>query len=84
MEKINQYYKITNIKPEYHILDPPYYVPSKKRIIFNGKELELHYLNEFKTYLENETFKIGGFVGENLEKETEEEIEKNKGVIIFI
>lgn len=55
MEKINQYYKITNVKPEYHRLDPPYYKPSKKRIMFNGKELELHYLNEFKTYISDET-----------------------------
>lgn len=60
MDKIKQYYKMTNIKPEYHVLEAPYYTPSKKRIIFNGKELELHYSNEFHTYLDEDTFKIGG------------------------
>ena len=53
MDKITQYYQITNVKPEYYVLDPPYYKASKKRIIFNGKELELHYENEFGAYVEN-------------------------------
>ena len=52
MDKIKQYHKITNIKPEYHILIAPFYNPSRKRIIFNGKELELHYSNEFKMYID--------------------------------
>lgn len=56
MEKIIQYYKITNIKPEYHVLHKPLYKPSRKRIILNGKELELHYLAEFGTYVNEEIF----------------------------
>lgn len=51
MEKIKQYYKITNIKPEYHVLYTPFYKPSKKRILLNGKELELHYIEEFGFYI---------------------------------
>lgn len=54
MEKIFQYYKITNIKPEYHILNSSFIKPSKKRIYFNGKELELQYLKEFGSYITRE------------------------------
>lgn len=52
MEKILQYYKIADIKPEYHTLYMPFYKPSKKRILFNGKELELHFDDEFQVYKE--------------------------------
>ena len=54
MDKITQYYKLTNIKPDYYTLNLPYYVATKKRIVFNGKELELHYVNEFGVYAETE------------------------------
>jgi hypothetical protein len=61
MDKINQYYKISQVKPEYHVLFAPYYIPSKKRIILNGKELELHYYTEFQTYIEGDPASfIGG------------------------
>lgn len=50
MDKIKQYYKLTNIKPEYYALTIPYYTASKKRITFNAKELILYYLEEFGIY----------------------------------
>jgi hypothetical protein len=53
MDKIKQYLQITNIKPEYHILEQPYYKVTKKKLILNGKELELYYLDEFDSYIEN-------------------------------
>jgi|GEM_PF-4439142 len=57
MDKIKQYYEITNVKPDYHTLKLAYYKPSRKRILFNGKELELHYQEEFQTYAdEKEVF----------------------------
>lgn len=61
MDKIFQYYKITNVKPDYHILESPYYNSSNKRIIFNGKDLELHYSDEFHTYIEEPLkYTVGG------------------------
>jgi len=59
MNQIYQYYKITNVKPDYYKLVSPYYNASKKRIIFNGKEVELHYSTEFKIYTEDQSKKIG-------------------------
>jgi len=60
MDKIQQYYKITNVKPEYHVLYIPYHKPSKKRIVLNGNELELHYVDEFSVYVEkNNELKVG-------------------------
>lgn len=52
MDQIRQYQKVTNVKPDYHVLRIPFDRPSKKRIIFNGKELELHYDREFGIYVE--------------------------------
>ncbi len=51
MNKISQYYKLSEIKPDYHKLLLPYNVSSRKKILFNEKELELHYVNEFKIYI---------------------------------
>jgi hypothetical protein len=61
MEKIQQYYKLAAIKPEYSILHKPYFRPSAKKIILNGKELELFYVAEFDSYVPNiEAAKKGG------------------------
>ena len=49
MEKIKQYYRISNIN---NTTISPYYAPSKSRIILNKKELELYYNDEFGTYFE--------------------------------
>lgn len=54
MNKINQYYAISLIKPEYHITYPLFYKASRKRILFNGLELELYYSKEFDSYVTNE------------------------------
>lgn len=54
MDIIKQYYLITETKPEYHDLIAPYVKPSKKKIIFNGLELELHYNREFGMYIDAE------------------------------
>ena len=61
MDKIRQYNKITDVKPEYYNLYIPMNKASKKKIIFNGKELELHYVKEFGTYVDDpHEFKVGG------------------------
>lgn len=53
MEKIRQYYKISDIKPKYHELVMPYYKTSPSRIDINLDELELYYnkhLDMFKKF----------------------------------
>lgn len=81
MDKIKQYYQITNVKPEYYVLISSYFKPSRKRIIFNGKELELHYNDEFKIYLEDELHKFSR--KENLIGASEEVNEKNLVLLII-
>lgn len=61
MNKIHQYIRITNIKPEYHILENIINKPSIKRITLNGKELELHYIDEFGAYVEKPYVFTGSF-----------------------
>lgn len=51
MDKILLYQKISEIKPEYRKLHPPYVNPSASKILFNLKELDLHYLEEFGAYV---------------------------------
>jgi len=59
MDKIKQYYLITEAKPEYQTLILPFIKPSKKKIIFNKLELELQYINELGIYVDAE-LKVGG------------------------
>lgn len=51
MEKIQQYLKICQIRPDYQILVTPYHQASRKRIIFNLEETELQYQEDFGIYL---------------------------------
>jgi hypothetical protein len=63
MDLIKQYYKLDEIKPAYYQTPVPYFAPSNKRVIFNMKELELHYNENFDVYLKstkNNKIKTGG------------------------
>lgn len=61
MDKIKQYYKICDIKPEYYNIYDQFTKPSRKKIVFNGRELELYYVNEFGTYVDEPIdYKVGG------------------------
>ena len=62
MDKIIQYHKLSIVKPEYSIAYKPYMKPSPKKIILNGKELELYYSTEFGSYVANIEYakKVGG------------------------
>lgn len=51
MEKIQQYLKINDIRPDYHRLLAPYERPSHKKIVMNLKEIELHYQKEFGIFI---------------------------------
>jgi hypothetical protein len=50
MDRILQYQKLIDVKPEYYILSTPYRQASHKRFIFNVKELELWYDEEFDVF----------------------------------
>ena len=60
MDTLVLYQKITDIKPPYHQLTPAHNRPSAKRVQFNLKELDLHYLEEFKSYVTADTLKKFG------------------------
>jgi hypothetical protein len=51
MEKITQYLKICQVRPDYQNLFTPYQSSSRKRITFNLEEIELHYQEDFGIYL---------------------------------
>jgi hypothetical protein len=57
MERIKQYYKLTNIKPKYYELMIPYYKTSKAKIQSNLNELELYY-NSYSNMYEETTREI--------------------------
>ncbi len=52
MDKIRQYHAITEIRPEYHELVPPYAKASRNKIVFNEREIELFYDREFNLFVE--------------------------------
>lgn len=62
MQQIKQYHRLNDLKPDYHRLRIPYFVPSKPRIALNLKELELYYSREFGVYMpkRDRNEKIGG------------------------
>ena len=82
MDKIKQYYQISLVKPEYHIIYPPFYKASLKRIKFNGLELELHYSKEFDSYFtEEELLKTKNINNENTKnKYNKNKYNKNKDI----
>jgi len=61
MEVLKQYYELSDIKPKYHRVVAPFYNSSARKIQFNLKELDLHYLNQFGVYVDVQDFqKIKG------------------------
>jgi hypothetical protein len=52
MNRIRQYQKILEIKPEYHVLRRPFEQASQKRFIFNVHEMNLWLGEDGSTYLE--------------------------------
>jgi hypothetical protein len=50
MDYIEQYRQLIDIKPDYHKLEIPYFRASKKRFVFNTKELELWRSEEFGVF----------------------------------
>lgn len=68
MDKIKQYYNITNIKPDYFELELPLYRATKKRITLNGQELELFYNDELNYYFESDSDSVESEKSETPEK----------------
>lgn len=51
MDKLKQYYTISEIKPDYHRLLAPYNRPGQQKIKMNLAEISLYYLREFGIYI---------------------------------
>lgn len=80
MDRIRQYQDLIEITPEYHKLSTPLQKLSIKRVKFNKQELELHYYNEFGTYLTDELIEQDILKKqEDLFKKTEKPESKNYG-----
>lgn len=54
MDRILQYQKLTNIKPEYHQLRTPYYQTSRYRFRYNIKEISLWYSEELGIFIDED------------------------------
>jgi hypothetical protein len=62
MDRIRQYHKLSEVKPDYYKLEIPILKPSHKRLVFTTKELQMWLHQEFGVYTEKKS-KIGGSTG---------------------
>lgn len=65
MDKIQQYYSITDIKPFYNKTYNPFHKSGPLKIKYNERELELHYLEDLGVWTDSSK-KKGGYETEKI------------------